>query len=105
MSAAQEFFEALPQKVQPDAIRGMNCVYLFCITEAGNWTITVADNAVAVRAEKTADPSITLTISEDDFTALIKGELSGQAAFLTGKLKVEGDISLAMKLPSLFNLS
>ncbi|HOH43646.1 MAG TPA: SCP2 sterol-binding domain-containing protein [Candidatus Hydrogenedentes bacterium] len=39
-----------------------------------------------------------------DFLDLVSGKLNGQTAFLTGKLKVKGDMTLALKLQSVFNI-
>jgi putative sterol carrier protein len=50
----------------------------------------------------TENPSITLTASDEDWLKIVSGQLNGQTAFLTGKLKIKGDISLAMKLQSVF---
>lgn len=46
---------------------------------------------------------VRFTISDDNLVALFKGELSGMAAFMSGKLKVEGDRMFAQRIPSLFN--
>ena len=40
----------------------------------------------------------TLKISLDDFIAMTQGELDGTSAFMSGKLKIEGDMGIAMKL-------
>jgi putative sterol carrier protein len=40
-------------------------------------------------------------MADDDFLALLSGKLNGQMAFMTGKLKVAGDLGLALKLESL----
>ena len=105
-AAVKEFFEAIPGKVNPDKIQGMNSTYQFNITgdNGGDFWVKVADGAAEV-GEGTADSSnITLTISDENFEALVTGKLNGQTAFLTGKLKIQGDMTLAMKLQSVFNL-
>jgi len=43
----------------------------------------------------------TLKISQADFEAMTSGQLNPMSAFMSGKLKVEGDMSVAMKLQSL----
>ena len=43
-----------------------------------------------------ADSDVTLKISLDDYTKMLAGELDGQMAFMTGKLKMEGDMGAAM---------
>lgn len=47
------------------------------------------------------DAACTITISAADLKALLAGELSPMNAFMSGKIKVQGDMSVAMKLPEL----
>lgn len=106
MSQVADFFTAMPDHVNKEKIQGMNCTYQFNITgdEGGEWSVTVADGGAAV-AQGTADsPNITLTLTDENFKDLVSGKLNGQTAFLTGKLKIQGDMTLAMKLQSVFNL-
>jgi len=43
------------------------------------------------------DADCTMTIDAETMQAIMNGETSGQAAFMTGKLKVAGDMSIALK--------
>ena len=45
-----------------------------------------------------------MTATAENWLKIVAGEMGGQTAFLTGKLKIKGDMSLAMKLQSLFQL-
>ncbi len=106
MSKASDFFAGVADKVESEKIKGMNVIYQFNVTgdEGGEWNVKVADDTVQV-AEGVADsPNITLTMDAENFEALIEGKLNGQTAFLTGKLKIQGDMTLAMKLQSIFSL-
>jgi putative sterol carrier protein len=49
------------------------------------------------------DADCTIKVTKEDFIALAKGELDPMAAFMSGKLKVAGDMSVAMGLQSLFS--
>ncbi|SFB17085.1 Putative sterol carrier protein [Collimonas sp. OK607] len=51
----------------------------------------------------TAD--VALTMADEDLKALLKGELNGAMAFMSGKLKLKGDLMLAQKIPALFDAS
>jgi putative sterol carrier protein len=53
-------------------------------------------NTVADGEGKTADCTISVALS--DFEKMVKGELDGTSAFMQGKLRVAGDMGLAMKL-------
>ncbi len=103
MSEAKAFFDNLSAKVDASKIAGMNAVYQFNLGDA-TYAVAIADGAAAVSEGPAEKASIELTMSEADFVALLKGELNGQQAFLTGKLKIKGDMTLAMKLQSVFNL-
>jgi putative sterol carrier protein len=106
MSEISDFFSMVPTRVNKDKIAGMNATYQFVITGdgGGEWNVKVA-NGEAIAAEgKAESPSITLTMDAANFIALVTGKLNGQTAFLTGKLKIQGDMTLAMKLASVFSL-
>jgi len=49
------------------------------------------------------DADCTISVSKDDFIALAGGDLDPMMAFMSGKLKVAGDMSVAMGLQSLFS--
>ncbi len=49
------------------------------------------------------DADCTISVAKDDFLALAAGELDPMMAFMSGKLKVAGDMSVAMGLQSLFS--
>jgi len=95
------FFEGLPGKLnaKPEKVAGMNCVYQFRVTDAA-WNVKLADGKVAVAEGEASAPNCTITMAEADFLDLVSGKLNGQMAFLTGKLKVAGDMGLALKLGS-----
>lgn len=59
--------------------------------------------AKALGADETQDADCTITISKDDFGKLAEGELDPMMAFMSGKLKVSGDMSVAMGLQSIFS--
>lgn len=104
MSEIASFFEQVPSKVNKDKVAGMNATYQFVINGegGGEWAVKVADGAAEVTTGKVDNPSITLTMDAANFIALITGKLNGQTAFLTGKLKIQGDMTLAMKLQNVF---
>jgi putative sterol carrier protein len=101
MPTAQEFFETLPTRVTPDRIEGMNNTYVFDIEGAGTWTVKVADGAITV-AEGASDPDCTFSATEETFEKIASGEQNATTAYMTGKLKIKGDMGAAMKLQKIF---
>jgi putative sterol carrier protein len=97
----QEFFEALPSKVDPGKIAGMSNSYVFDISDVGAWTVTVADGAVSV-AEGAHEADCTLSASEETLMKIARGEANPTTAYMTGKLKIKGDVGAALKLQKIF---
>jgi putative sterol carrier protein len=63
----------------------------------GDGTIML-DGAAEQVSEDGGDADTTIKISWDDWQSMAAGQLDGMTAFMTGKLKVEGDMSNAMQL-------
>jgi len=102
----QEFFDALPGKLEPARLAGMNASFQFVATGdgGGDWFVKISNNAAEVGSGKVDSPTIVLAAAASDWLALMNGQMNGQTAFITGKLKIQGDMTLAMKLESLFQL-
>jgi putative sterol carrier protein len=101
MGSVQEFFEGLPARVSADRIAGLNNTYVFDIEGAGAWTVAIADGALTV-TEGAAEGDCTISASEESFEKIVAGEQNATTAYMTGKLKIKGDMGAAMKLQKLF---
>jgi len=99
-----EIFEQMPSAMNSSAAAGMNKTFQWHITgdEAGKWAFKVANGAGEVIPGGVEKPDITFTVSDKDWIAITEGKLDAMNAFMTGKLKVSGDMMLAMKLQQLF---
>jgi putative sterol carrier protein len=97
----QEFFDALPAKVDQTKTAGMNNSFVFDIADVGAWTVTVADGAVSV-VEGEHDADCTISASEETLMKIARGEANPTTAYMTGKLKIKGDMGAALKLQKLF---
>ncbi len=104
MPTVPEIFEQMPTKFKKDAAAGMNAVYQYDVTGdgGGKWYTAIADGELTVGEGEHENPNITITVADSDYIDMVSGKLNGQTAFLTGKLKIKGDMSLAMKLGTLF---
>ena len=101
MSLVSEFFEKLPSRVEPGKTAGMNNSYVFAIDGAGTWTVRVSDGGVTVEDGDTGG-DCTIAASSETFEKVMKGEQNPTAAYMSGKLKIKGDMGAAMKLQKLF---
>ncbi len=99
--SVQEFFDGLAERADAEKTAGMNNSYLFEIEGAGDWLVTVQDGSVSV-TEGGGEADTTISTSEDTMLAVIRGEQNPTTAYMTGKLKIKGDMGAAMKLQKLF---
>jgi putative sterol carrier protein len=99
--SAREFFENLESRVDSSKTAGMNNSYVFEIEGAGTWKVDVSDGEVTV-TEGGGDADATIRASEETFQAIANGEQNPTTAYMTGKLKVDGDMGAALKLQKLF---
>ena len=97
----QEFFANLASRADPAKTAGMSNSYLFDIEGAGQWKVDVDDGAVTV-SEGGGDADVTIAASQETFEKIIAGEQNPTSAYMTGKLKIKGDMGAAMKLQKLF---
>jgi putative sterol carrier protein len=101
MASVREFFDGLAARVPADRIAGMNNSYVFDIEGAGTWRVVIADGAIDV-TEGHGDADVTFSSSEESFEKIVSGEQNPTTAYMTGKLKIKGDMGAAMKLQKLF---
>ena len=100
--AAKEFFDGLAERADASKLAGMNNSYLFDIEGEGQWLVTVADGGIHV-AEGAGDADATIATSGETFEKIVAGEQNPTTAYMTGKLKIKGDMGAAMKLQKLFS--
>ena len=99
--SVKEFFEGLPGRVDAGKTAGMNNSFVFDIEGAGSWTVKVENGQVSVD-EGAEGGDCTIMTSEENFMKIVRGEQNPTTAYMSGKLKVNGDIGAAMKLQKLF---
>jgi putative sterol carrier protein len=97
----KEFFETLETRVDPAKAAGLNASYRFDIDGAGSWLVEVDDGKVSV-SEHDGEADTIITTSAETFMKIASGEQNPTSAYMSGKLKVSGDMGQAMKLQKLF---
>jgi putative sterol carrier protein len=97
----QEFFTQLPDRADPAKTAGMNNTYVFDVDGVGQWTVAVADGTVSV-SEGAGEADCTISASEETLVKIAKGDANPTTAYMTGKLKISGDMGAALKLQKLF---
>ncbi|MGC3999600.1 MAG: SCP2 sterol-binding domain-containing protein [Anaeromyxobacter sp.] len=102
-TTVKEVFENhIPHKFQakPDVVTKINAVYQFNISGPGGgaWTVDCTAPGGKVTEGAVTAAKCTVAATDADFLAIVNGKLNPQMAFMSGKLKIQGDMGLAMKL-------
>lgn len=97
----QEFFAELPGRADPAKTAGMQNTYVFDVDGVGQWTVAVDDGTVSV-SEGAGEADCTISASEETLLKIASGEANPTTAYMTGKLKISGDMGAALKLQKLF---
>jgi len=111
MESVAEFFEKFEKRAAEnnDAATAPNAVYQFNITGDGG-----GEYNLDLKKGKTGDfvghgthdsPGATITVSAEDWLGMINGTLNPMQAFMSGKIKIDGDMTLAMSLQQVMNLA
>jgi putative sterol carrier protein len=96
----QKIEEVLNQN--PEPIQGFNASYQFDISEEeeGTYQLRFEDGKASVNAGSETPADCNLIMSMGNFRQFLLGNMNGTVAFMTGKLKIKGDIGKAMKIES-----
>jgi len=87
-------------KAKPDVVAKINAVYQFNISgpSGGSWSVDCTAPGGAIAEGTSASARCTVAMTDADFINVVNGKLNPQMAFMSGKLKIQGDMGLAMKL-------
>lgn len=102
MAAAGGFLEALAERINanPDRFGVKQAVFLFTLSgeDGGTWALRVDGGRASVEQGPADRPDVTIEMSAQDFQEMAAGRLGPVAAYMSGRLKISGDIGLAMRL-------
>ena len=105
MANAQEKFAEIEGRLrqEPQRIAGLNATFQFDLTGdgGGTWHVVLANGDGQLIEGPAENPGVTFELAADDFVALTEGRLNGTSAFMSGKLKIKGDMGLAMRLQTI----
>jgi len=89
-----------------DKAVGLEAVIQYHLTgdEAGDYIINIKDGACTVEEGTADNPTMTMTADGRYFGDVLLGKEDGMKGFMQGKLKLAGDLNLAMKLTSFFKM-
>lgn len=100
----QGWLDKIPQFFIPEKATGVNAVIQLHLSgeQGGDWYITIQNEQVQVNQGVAPNPRLTMTGDAHDVLQILSGQMDGMRAFMQGKIKVTGDMGLAMKLMGMF---
>ena len=104
-----EIFKRMADHVEPSQIEGVDAVVHFRITDAPGggddvYEVVIKDGGVSVNKDGNENPRVTITVGPVPFLKLVTGHQSGPVMFMTGKLKLAGDVMFAARITSFFRI-
>lgn len=98
-------FSEMVQRFDPAKAQGLNATIQFDLSgdNGGSYWLRVADGIAESGTGQSESPRLTLKSKADDFVSMLNGSLNPMQAFMSGKIKIQGDTGLAMKLMPLIN--
>ena len=101
----KEIFNKMPEAFSPEKADGINATIQLDLSGdgGGSWLIKIADGQIATEEGQANSPDLTLGMEASDYIALSRGEANPMNLFMAGKIKLQGDMGLAMKFQEMFN--
>ena len=106
MSNPEQIFSEMNGRITKEKAAKINSTYLFDIggDGGGKWFADLTRAEGPYIEKKDAEAKCTITVPKaEDWVAIATGKLNATSAFMQGKIKVKGDMSLAMKLQTLLS--
>ena len=100
----EESLKEMYKSFKSEIAGNLNATYLFHVSgpNGGKWALEIKNGTCELKPGPVQNPTVTISISDKDWLEIHKGKLNSQMAFMMGKLRVSGDMGLAMKLQSMF---
>lgn len=101
-----KLFQKIQSLISADTVSNTQAVFAFQVTgdEAGKWYINLkTGNGECGQGEPSAPADATLTMDSKNFFNMFSGKLKPSTAYMTGKLKIKGNLQQALKLEKLMS--
>jgi acyl dehydratase/putative sterol carrier protein len=98
-------FQGMQERFQPDRASGVVATVQWLITDGGEekpYALTIKDGTLSWEQGQVGSPTVTLSTDSESFTALMTGKAQGPALYMSGKLRIQGDLMLAQRMGSFF---
>jgi putative sterol carrier protein len=101
-----EIMEKIPPAIKPEVIAGLDAVIQFQLKGegGGDWNLTIRDGKSSIAEGIAEKPRLTLSANVQDFRNVLTGKTNATQAFMMGKIKLTGDMNMAMKLVNIIKI-
>jgi putative sterol carrier protein len=99
-----ELLRSMPLGFNPGTAEGLEAIYQFEVSGSESFTahIKIAEGICTYHSGPAAKPDVIVKTPADVWLAVSKGELDGQIAFMNGKYRVDGNLTLLLRLKAMF---
>jgi putative sterol carrier protein len=99
-----ESIQAMVANFNPALAKGVNAVIQLNATgdDGGNYTLSITDGKLDVATGVADQPTVTINVAAQDWVDIIAGRLDATKAFMSGKLRIAGDLGLMMRFQRMF---
>ena len=104
MTTVTEVISSMKQRFNPEAAAGLDKVFQLDITDGDTYHLIVENGTCDIKEGASEDPDVTLIMDSQTMVNIMTGEQNGMMAFMSGKVRAEGNMMLAGKLNDLFPL-
>ena len=106
MADLAAIFSGMKSNFNAEKASGVNATVQFDLSGDGGglWYAEIADGSLDLQEGKVTSPSATISMDADDFEKMSNGELNAMMAFMSGKIKVQGDLNTVMQFQSLVGM-
>ena len=103
-SSCKQVFEQMPSRFKKEAAQGLNAVYQFDLSGegGGKWQVSINNDKCDIKEGAHSSPNVTISMAAQDYLDMVAGKLNPQMAFMSGKLRMSGDMGLALRFQGLF---
>lgn len=104
MPTSTEISQMMVESFVPDKAQGVNAIVQFELTgdDGGNFWLDIADGGITAHDGVAPSPKTTIKSTAEDYVKIATGEMNGMQAVMSGKLKISGDMGVAMKMQTMF---
>ena len=102
----EQLMNRMPGAFLPDAAKGVSATIQYHLSgaEAGEWVVTIGDGKCSVVTGTIENASMTLTADSEDYKNIILGKLDPMTAFMQQKVKLKGNLNMALGLTKYFKM-